>query len=126
MTWTYSGDPASSAKDEVRALMGDTDADTQLVTDEEVLWAITQHADQTGYGNYRAAAMIAHMIAARYSKMVSKSVGSLSINYGQRYTQYLELAKSLEAMGSSQANRKMGVPVLGGGGQTFLMGDEWK
>ena len=45
MSWTYSGDPATSDKDAVRFLTGDTDAGDQLASDEEIAYALSQRPD---------------------------------------------------------------------------------
>ena len=42
MAWTYSGDPSSSARDAIRFLVGDTDTNDQLVTNEEIAWVNNQ------------------------------------------------------------------------------------
>ena len=42
MTWTYSGDPATNARDSIRFLVGDTDTNDQLVSDEEIAWTNSQ------------------------------------------------------------------------------------
>lgn len=42
MTQSYTGNPASSTKDEVRFLTGDTHAGTMLLEDEEITWMITR------------------------------------------------------------------------------------
>mgnify|MGYP003118570883 CR=1 FL=1 len=38
MTWTYSGDPDSTALDAIRFLIGDTDTNDQLLSNEEISW----------------------------------------------------------------------------------------
>ena len=42
MTWTYSGDPATNARDAIRFLTGDTDTNDQLINDEEIAWTNNQ------------------------------------------------------------------------------------
>lgn len=125
MGWTYSGDPSSSAQDEVRFLIGDTDQDEQLLTDEEIAYTIQVYPDDgTAYSNYRAAAECARSLSAKFARLVNKTVGSLSLQYGSRAQQFRELAQMLEDQsikGTSQ--RKMGAPILGGGGKTYLMGN---
>ena len=36
MTWSYSGDPASSDRDAIRFYIGDTDTTLQLLQDEDI------------------------------------------------------------------------------------------
>src|SRR5574343_147039 len=125
MTWTYSGDPSSSTLDEVRFLIGDTDTNDQLLSDEEITYLIGVNADQgTGYHNYLAASSACNAIAAKYAKMSDKTVGSLSIRYSQKHSQYLALAQDLLKKATTGVNaRKPGAPVLGGGGETYLGGN---
>ena len=105
MTWTYTGDPSSSNKDEVRFLAGDTDFDSQLVTDEEIAYAIAQEAN-----NRMAAVRVARAIAAKFSRDVDKAVGDLKISLSQRYKQYVALISTLE----SEAAIYGAVPFAGG------------
>lgn len=90
MTWEYSGDPSTSDKDAVRFLLGDTnDADQQL-QDEEIAWLLLQHTNP-----FLAGALGAERIASKYARLTSKSVGGLSISYGDRQSQYSNLAAAL-------------------------------
>lgn len=126
MAWSYSGNPATSGKDEVRFLIGDTDDASQQLSDEEIQYLLTLHAAQSGYPNYRAASAAATTIAAKHASAMRKTVGSLSLDYGQRYNQYLELAKELDEKALSTSGRSFGGPLLGGGGEKFLMSDhDW-
>ena len=45
MSFYYSGDPASSDKDTVRFLTGQTEEKSSLVSDEEILYALTQEGN---------------------------------------------------------------------------------
>lgn len=128
MTWTYSGNPSSSDRDEVRFLLGDTDTSDQLISDEELDYLLTVHPDDgAGYSNYEAAAAAARQIAARFTRQIDKSVGSLSISYGSRAQQFRDLADMLkEEATKGKSQKRMGGPVLGGGGEKFLMGNDWK
>jgi hypothetical protein len=42
MTWTYSGNPGASPKDEVRWRIGDTEITRQLVQDEEIMYELNK------------------------------------------------------------------------------------
>ena len=103
--WTYSGDPAASARDLVRHLVGDTDTTDQQVTDEEIAWAVGAYAT-----TYLAASATARAIAARYARKADKSVGDLSLSYSQLQRHYAELAADLDAKGNVSA----GMPYAGG------------
>lgn len=91
MTWTYTGSPSSSSKDEVRFLTGDTDNTSQIVTDEEILYAIGQESNNT-----LAAIRVVRAILGKYARKVDKSVGDLKISNSQVVTHYKELLESLE------------------------------
>ena len=119
MTWSYSGDPSSSAMDEVRFLIGDTDASSQMMSNEEIAYLVTVSPDGgTRYSNYPAAISACRSLAAKYAKQIDKTVGSLSISYSQKHTQYLSLAAELQK--ANTTNIVPGVPLLGGGGEKYL------
>lgn len=105
MTWTYSGNPSSTNRDAIRFLIGDTDNTDQLVTDEEIAYALAQEGSA-----YIAAARICRSVASKFARYMDQSVGDLSISYSQRYTQFTALADRLESDGSS----RLGVPFAGG------------
>jgi hypothetical protein len=89
--WTYSGDPASSDKDEVRFLSGDTSTGNQLVTDSEIAWALTEESSNT----YRAAALVCESIASIKSQDADMSVGDLKISASQLSERFAAKAKDL-------------------------------
>lgn len=90
MTWTYSGDPASSTRDAVRFLIGDTDTSDQLISNEEINYFVTEFANAR-----RAASEAARAVAAKYARLMSRSIGGLSADFSAKYRQYLELADNL-------------------------------
>jgi hypothetical protein len=127
MPWTYSGDPAANDKDEVRFLIGDTNVDDQLMSDEELNYLIAVEVDAgSSYSNYGAAAAACDVLAAKYAKLIDKSVGSLSISYSQKYQHFIEIARHLRERASQLSGTgKPPVPELGGGGVTYL-GGTWR
>ena len=89
MAWTYTGDPSSSNRDSVRFLIGDTDTLDQVVTDEEIDWAL----EVTDQAIYQAAHDICVALAAKFARLAtSKSVGDLSLSYSDRSTAFYSLA----------------------------------
>ena len=90
MSWTYSGDPASTTRDAVRFMVGDTDTTEQLITDEEIAYLVTTHGSTN-----RVASEAARAIAAKFARLMSRSVGGLSANFSAKYSQYLALANDL-------------------------------
>ncbi len=77
-TWTYSGDPSTDLKDRVRFLIGDTDITDQKISDEEILWALTD----TGSNHYAAAATACRVIGAGFAGRDSVTVGDVSESGG--------------------------------------------
>jgi len=94
VTWEYSGDPATSAKDEIRFLIQDTDESIQLLSDEEIEYLLgtwmTSH-DSTVY----VAAVAAEIIASKFAGVVNISADGVSINTADLSGRYRELAISL-------------------------------
>lgn len=125
MSWSYSGNPSDSALDEVRFLVGDTDAGDQLLQDQEIEYLLVNNPATAGISNWACAAEAAHAIASQFTKLISKTVGSLSLQYGQKAEQFSKLAEALEKKSVSGNNQVVGNPVLGGGGQKYLGGTDW-
>ena len=91
MTWSYSGNPSASDNDEVRFLVQDTDTDDQLVSDEEIAYAVANEPS-----NVSAAIRVCRALAMKYARKADKKVGDLSISWSQLSKRYSELAKELE------------------------------
>lgn len=104
MTWTYSGDPATNTRDAVRWLVGDTDTTDQLVSDEEITYALAQHGSTDV-----AAAIVCEAIAARFARQADKTVGDLRITLSQKAAAYQARAAELRKQGLLYA-----VPTAGG------------
>ena len=113
---SYSGNPLTSPKDEVRFLTGDTGwngVPWQLADAEIEYQLVIQYPPPAlipPTGNYLPAAYCADAIAARYKNLVDKSVGDLKISYSGLLKQFQEIAARLR----SRAAIKM-VPVYSGG-----------
>ena len=117
MTWTYSGDPAANARDAIRFLIGDTDTDDQLLSDEEIAWVNTE-ASGTATGTtalYDAGARCCLAIASKLAREADKSIGDLSVSLSQRAGAYREQAAHLKGL----SGREGGVPVPYAGGITI-------
>ena len=105
MAWTYDADPANSTRDAARLFLGDTDSTDQQLSDSEINYFISLFPT-----TYAAAAMAARAVAAKYARLVSKSVGDLRIEYQQRQASYAAIAVSLD----EQAGAAGASPYLGG------------
>lgn len=92
MTWTYSGDPSASMLDAVRFHIGDTDTNDQLLSNEEIQYHITEQVTLL-----RAASESARAVAAKFARLMNRSIGGLSADFSSKYRQYLELSDNLLA-----------------------------
>ena len=112
MSWSYSGNPASSPLDECRFLVGDTNTAAQLVSDEEINYniALVYGTTPPASGNFLPAAYAADGIAAKSARSVDKSVGDLHLSYSQQAKSFRDLANVLRR----RATLKM-VPIYVGG-----------
>ena len=90
MTWSYSS-PLDGLKDQVRYLVADTDTDDQLVTDEEILWQLTQYSDTR-----QAAVAVAQQIAVKFARYATVRSNDLSVDWNARATQYRMIAEDLK------------------------------
>jgi hypothetical protein len=110
MTWSYGNDPASSALDEVRLLIGDTDTDDQQITDEAIEYALGKSSDNS----LRAAALCCRLISSHYARQVDSSVDSVNVAASKRIEQYNRLASILEEQAKKSGTSAYGVPYVGG------------
>lgn len=94
MSWSYSGDPLDSVLDEVRFLVGDTDAEDQLITDEEVEYLITRWNPIYG-STIMVAAMAAEAIAAKFAREVAYAADGVSVGVQELQQKFDALASSL-------------------------------
>lgn len=111
MTWTYSGDPASSPLDEVRFLLGDTAQTVQSLSDQEINWLLAQ---QDPANTYWAAADAAEMLSTKYVRLsgTMKKVGDLELqtDYAAQAAGYKALAQKLLR---GRTEFSIGAPVMG-------------
>lgn len=100
MATTYSGDPRETPKDRVRFLLGDTSAPWTF-TDEEILYVI-----ETQGNVYAGAAELATIKATEYADKKDKTVGPLSISYGESSDRWLAVAKNLRGRSARSSGAK--------------------
>lgn len=101
MTNTYSGDPSTTDKDALRFLLSDTSA-PWLFTDEEIQYMIDNHGSI-----YNAGVELSLVMVSRYTDKKNKTVGPLSINYGDIAERWLELSNSLRRRSSTTSGAKV-------------------
>lgn len=114
MTWTYSGDPATNARDSIRFLTGDTDTNDQLINDEEIGWTNNQvtGSDTATTALYEASYRVMVAIASKFSRLADQAVGDLKVDMFQKATNAREQAKLLYQQASREGNTP--TPYAGG------------
>lgn len=91
MTWTYSGNPASSAIDAVRFNIGDTDSADEQLQNEEISYLLTQNGNNVISTSIQACTNL----AAKYARRADRDVGDLKVKWSQLQKHYRELAATL-------------------------------
>ena len=89
--WTYSGNPGSSAKDQTRYLLGDTDSSDPLLNDTEINWVLSQYNNTP----ITAAIRCCENIIAKFSRMADEGVGQVKINFRQKAQNMRDLQTTL-------------------------------
>jgi len=117
MTWTYSGDPATNARDAIRFLSGDTDTNDQLINDEEIAWINNQltGSDTATTALYNAAYRVCITIASKFSRLADQAVGDMRVDMSQKAKAYRDQADWLLQL----AGRERSVPTPYAGGITL-------
>lgn len=98
MVWTYSGDPSSTDRDKVRFMIGDTDSQDPLLSDEEIMYLL-----DTKQSVQKAAQEACRAIIAKFAREVSYSLGPEKVEASDRLAHYKELLNELKAQ-SMEAN----------------------
>lgn len=107
MSWTYSGDPSLSSKDAIRFLVGDTNEDEPLATNEEIEWALSQNSNI-----YAAASVIADGISTYFTRCAdAEEIGPIKTSFNNRVKFYTTRSAQLLA----KAGTKSSLAVYGGG-----------
>jgi hypothetical protein len=121
VTWSYSGNPASSDTDAVRFLVGDTDTTDQLISNEEINYTLSVYNEPAF-----AAIAAARSIAAKFARQSdqSRSVGDLSLSesFSQKSQQYQHLADHLSGLANSAALPPIPVANANALGAEFTIG----
>jgi hypothetical protein len=96
MAFTYSGNPKSSARDEIRFQLGDIDPEDPLLQDEELDYCMA--GASTKYG---ILALAAEAIANRMAKEADVKVGPLNLQLTQRAQTWAEKAEGYRRKATS-------------------------
>ena len=90
MAWTYSI-ALTVAKDKVRWYTQDVDTSEQLVQDEEITFALAEKNQNI----LQTAALVAEVIARKFTREATITVGDTRVEWSRRAELYWELAKDL-------------------------------
>jgi hypothetical protein len=104
MSWHYAN-PLGSTKDQVRYLVGDTDPDDPLTSDEEIIWQLSENPDVR-----LAAVAVARQIATVFARYATVRTQDTQVDWNARATQYRLIAQDLER----QSSERSAIPYAGG------------
>lgn len=90
-TWTYSGDPSTSPRDETRFWLQDTDGDMPLLADVEIDFLLVS----TSSVPLLAASIGAEVLGAKFAREVDVSADGVSVGVSALQQRYNDLAQSL-------------------------------
>jgi hypothetical protein len=110
MTWSYSGDPASSDRDAIRFYIGDTDTTLQLLQDEDIDFLILKWMPVYN-SDLLTAAAAAEIVANHFAREVSVSADGVSVGSNELQQKYNDLAMNLRDMYKIE---QVGTPILPG------------
>jgi hypothetical protein len=96
MSFSYSGSPSDSVRDEVRFLIQDTDSTCPLLTDAELDYIVDKWMLLYDSAIY-CASIAAGTIARKWAKQVNISDGNVSAQVGDLQARYTEMAAQLKA-----------------------------
>jgi hypothetical protein len=92
--WSYSGDPSTSDRDQVRFYIGDTLEERQLLTDEEIEHLLAQWAQVVDSPLY-VAAVACETLSVRFAADIDVSADGVSVAQSQLQQKFNEAAVSL-------------------------------
>lgn len=104
--WTYSGNPAYSAKDQTRYLIGDTNPKDQQLSDQEIEWVLSVYNNAP----LNAAVRCTETLIAKYARLVDETVGQVKIMFSQRLKGYDQTLTML----SNRLTMEDAAPFAGG------------
>jgi hypothetical protein len=93
MSWTYSGNPADSQRDEVRFMLGDTDETEPIMQDEEIDYLIAEYGTNRDLLMYQAFTRTATLFA----RDIKRSLGPQSEDPTERLRFFKEQASSYKS-----------------------------
>ena len=117
MTWSYSGDPDSSALDAIRFLIGDTDTNDQLLANEEITWVNSQISGSSTSTDalYTVSYRCLIAVASKFSRLADQAIGDMKVSMSQKAKGAIAQAKQLKVL----AEQEGGTPTPYAGGITI-------
>lgn len=106
MSFTYSGNPLASARDQARFLLGDVNTTSAKLSDEELDWLLTEWDDP-----YAAAAAGADIISNNAAAYYSFSADGGMSSIGELQERYKAVARNIR-----QTRAQLGLSVFYVGG----------
>lgn len=98
--WSYTGDPTSSRRDELRFWLSDTDESLPLLSDIECDYILDRYYDATGSIVYTAS-VAAEILAGKFATEVSISADGVSVSTSELQERFDKLAASLRDQAKS-------------------------
>jgi acetyl esterase/lipase len=93
MSWSYSGNPASSEMDELRFIIGDTNISEPIMQDEELEYLITKYGSNRNLLMYQAFTRAATLFA----RDIKRSLGPQSEDPTERLKYFRDQANAYKA-----------------------------
>jgi hypothetical protein len=93
MSWSYSGNPASSEMDELRFIIGDTNISEPIMQDEELEYLITEYGSNRNLLMYQAFTRAATLFA----RDIKRSLGPQSEDPTERLKFFRDQANSYKS-----------------------------
>lgn len=97
MSWSYSGNPADSERDECRFLIGDTIEDEPIMQDEEIDYLIGAHGTDRNQLLYQ----LFSRAATLFARDIKRSLGPQSEDPTERLKYFRDTATQYKAMTAS-------------------------
>lgn len=88
MSWTYSGNPATSARDSLRFLIGDTNINEPIMQDEELDYLITEYGANDNALKYE----VFNRTATIFARDIKRSLGPQSEDPTERLKYFRDQA----------------------------------
>jgi hypothetical protein len=110
VTWTYSGEPTTSTRDELRFWDQDTQQDRPLLQDAECDYLLNLYLPRYESVVY-VASIACTVIAARYAHVTSISADGVSISGSELQEKYLRMAEQYRELYKATGSTSLEPPL---------------